>query len=219
MQKRQPIQLIRSRTDREELDYPYLLSCLKEYSAPRDVITRLLRQGDLIRIKKGLYVFGEHHRRRLLRLEVLANQIYGPSYVSREYALQHYNLLPEGVSEITCMTTKKNKLFETPLGRFSYQYLHVDKFATGLTLIRYSDQSCAFIATPEKALADYIYSRREKVLDSDELLKILREDYRMDEGQLYSLDHAMLKKIAHVYKNPTIDLLPNLIKRGKHASE
>src|SRR5437870_3006083 len=96
-----PIYLIRKKAINEEIDYNFLISCLQDYSAPRDVITRLLDKKDIIRVKKGLYVFGENHRRRLIHLEVLANQIYGPSYVSREYALQYYGLIPEGVNEIT----------------------------------------------------------------------------------------------------------------------
>ena len=80
---------LRSKIISEEFDYQSLLNCLREYDRPRDKITDLLRQGAIIRIKKGIYVFGERYRRQPFSREVLANMIYGPSYISLDYAL-HY---------------------------------------------------------------------------------------------------------------------------------
>ena len=54
------IETLRKNAGREEIDYPFLLSELKEYSRPRDKITEWLKSGDLIRVKKGLYVFGKN---------------------------------------------------------------------------------------------------------------------------------------------------------------
>jgi hypothetical protein len=39
-----------------------LLACLGEYKRPNDKIARLLATGDLLQIKKGLYVVGTEHR-------------------------------------------------------------------------------------------------------------------------------------------------------------
>jgi predicted transcriptional regulator of viral defense system len=217
MTKIPPIHLIRRQAVTEEIDYNLLSACLQDYSAPRDVITRLLRSGDLIRVKKGLYVFGENYRRRLISLEVLANQIYGPSYLSREYALQYYGLIPEGVNEITSMTTKRNKHFNTPLGQFSYQHLAAQKFCVGVTLIRFSSHHSALIATPEKALADYIYTRKENIVDPSELANVLIEDYRLDEAVLTKIKIELIQNIAKVYQNRTINLLPLAIKEIKNA--
>jgi hypothetical protein len=36
---------------------------------------------------QGIYVFGERYRRSPFSREVLANMIYGPSYISLDYAL------------------------------------------------------------------------------------------------------------------------------------
>ncbi|MDQ2993682.1 MAG: hypothetical protein M3R00_01875 [Pseudomonadota bacterium] len=72
-----PIQLVRSTAITEEIDYNLLMGCLKEFSAPRDVITRMLQTGELIRVKKGIYVFGKDYAKRPYSLEVLANMIYG----------------------------------------------------------------------------------------------------------------------------------------------
>ena len=79
---------LRQRIPYEEFDYQTLLTALREYKRPRDRITRLLSQGTIVRVKKGLYVFGEGERREPAHKGVLANLIFGPSYVSLEYALQ-----------------------------------------------------------------------------------------------------------------------------------
>ncbi len=217
MKKADPISIIREKALNEEIDYNLLSACLSNYAAPRDVITRLLEQGALIRVKKGLYVFGERYRRRVISLEVLANLIYGPSYISREYALSFYSLIPEAVYEITSMTTKRNKNFKTPLGRFSYRHLIVDKFPVGVTLVKLTEHQHALMATPEKALADYLYVRKEKTAEPNELKSILLDDYRIDEENLAGLNIILLEKIAKVYNNPTIELLARVVKEFKDA--
>jgi hypothetical protein len=54
---------LRSKMTTEEFDYQALMDGLREYDRPHDKITDLLRQGAIIRIKKGIYVFGERYRR------------------------------------------------------------------------------------------------------------------------------------------------------------
>ena len=73
------IEILRKRINGEEFDYQTLIECLKEYSNPRAKITQLLRKGIIVRVKKGLYIFGEAYRRRPYSKELLANLIYeGP---------------------------------------------------------------------------------------------------------------------------------------------
>lgn len=48
---------LRRQVPHEEFDYQVLLDSLREYSRPRDKITGLLRQGHIVRVRKGLYVF------------------------------------------------------------------------------------------------------------------------------------------------------------------
>ena len=76
------IERLRKQIPAEEFDYQTLLDGLKEYSRPRDKITDMLRKKMLIRVKKGIYVFGETYALGPFSREVLANMIYGPSYVS-----------------------------------------------------------------------------------------------------------------------------------------
>ncbi len=66
----------------EELDYGFVMNCLKTYKNPRVKLHYILKIGALIRVKKGIYIFGKNFTRHPYSKEVLANMIYGPSYVS-----------------------------------------------------------------------------------------------------------------------------------------
>lgn len=88
---------------------------LKDYGAPKARITRMMKSGALIQIKRGLYV-----NKRSVSRRVLASMLYGPSYISFEYALSAAGLIPERVEVITsaCFRKNRNKIFRTPLGEF-----------------------------------------------------------------------------------------------------
>ncbi len=58
------MKILRTRAPSEELDYGFVMDCLKDYRFPRTKLTQLLKANDLIRIKKGLYVFGDLYRRQ-----------------------------------------------------------------------------------------------------------------------------------------------------------
>ncbi|MCP5047130.1 MAG: hypothetical protein GY940_08150, partial [bacterium] len=135
-------------------DYLYLIDLLKDYASPRDKISRMIKNKEIIQVKKGLYVrsprFGTP-----INLKTLSNMIYGPSYISLEYALSYWGLIPERVFEITCMTNKRNKLFRTPVGVFSYKYLENSKFVPGIRWI-YDETGSYLMASMEKAICDRI---------------------------------------------------------------
>lgn len=86
---------------------------LKNYASPKARLTRMLKSGELVQIRRGLFLDNTHISPR-----VLAPVIYGPSYISFQYALSGASLIPERVPVITSATFNKNKdkLFRTPLG-------------------------------------------------------------------------------------------------------
>ena len=92
----------------------------------------------------------------------------------------------------------------------------MEKFSIGVTLLQNQSFS-ALIATPEKAIVDFIYNRKDLCQNQSELLDILLDSYRCDEYQLRKLNIKLLKKIAKVYNYPTINLLPVVIKDLKNA--
>lgn len=211
------IEIVRKIAEREEIDYQFLLSTLSEYARPRDKISEWLKSGDLIRVKKGLYVFGEHIALSPYSHEILANLIYGPSAISLSYALAFYGLIPERVTTITSITNKRNKSFSTPVGEFTYKFLSPVKYPVGIELSQGSNNF--LIASPEKALCDHIHLTDKKVIlkDMDSMNAYLFHDMRIDETALRSLKINNLSEVSRIYADDRLTLLLTFIKKWKKS--
>ncbi len=192
-----------------EFDYNLLLHVLKDYKKPRDKIRGLLRNKDIIRVKKGLYVLGKEYNKSYNKF-VLANLIYGPSYITGQTALAFWNMIPERVELIISMTAKRKKQFETPVGRFSYLYCPQKVFNIGIQLEDAGDQKKFLIASPEKALCDMTamqtHISTKKAMK--EFLELMRLDYSVNKKP----DLSLLEEIKAGYKRQNIRLLVNCIK-------
>lgn len=179
-----------------------------------DKIANLVNNGDLVRLKKGFYVFSKEYRNQSLDLIAIANGLYAPSYVSFEYALSLYGMIPERVSEITSATIKNNKLFVTPVGRFSYKKIPLQAYALGVDWRYDKIEGGRFIATAEKALCDKIkYTKGIGTLNQAQMLEFLNDDLRLD--LLNSLDIELIVAIAAAYKSRNLKTLAVLLEKGK----
>jgi predicted transcriptional regulator of viral defense system len=204
---------LRRRIDREVFDYRQVTDCLRDYAKPRDKIGSLLASGFLVRVRKGLYVFGETWRRQPVAREALANLIYGPSYISLEYALGYYGLIPERVETVTSVTTGKARRFQTPFGLFTYRSLSTVRYAVGMTLTE-SGSGSFFIATPEKALADFVWAdRRFRPAGAADFADYLHDDLRIESARLAALDRDRLDRIAKQYGTPKIARLATYVRQ------
>lgn len=198
----------------EEFDYQILLDALRGYVHPRKKITSLLRKGEIIRVKKGLYIFGEQHRRVPYCRELLANLIYGPSCVSLEYALHYYGLIPERVETVTSVTCGRSRSFETPVGHFSYRAIPMSAYMIGIDRIELSDGRAFLMAIPEKALADRVVAERGSALRTQKELAVLfRDSLRIDTSALTALDPEALMTIAAAYRSRRLKLLAQHVAR------
>ena len=189
------MKLLRERVPGNVIEYRLVMECLAAWANPRAKLTRLLKQGALVRIRKGLYVFGPLYRRELLALPSLANLVFGPSYVSLEWALAYYGMIPEGVVAVTSVTPKQRRSYETPLGVFAYEHLHPAAYPVGITWMEQPSGDAALIASPEKALADQLVIRIGKVQSQKQMEETLIEDLRIDEEALLRLGRAALQEI------------------------
>ncbi|OGN59993.1 MAG: hypothetical protein A3F40_01705 [Chlamydiae bacterium RIFCSPHIGHO2_12_FULL_27_8] len=205
------MKILRNKAKIEELDYLFIMNCLSFYKQPRDKLTKLLKNNQLIRIKKGIYIFGEEYRYRPYSLEILANLLYGPSYISFEYALSYYNLIPEKVTRITSACSKRIKQFTTPVGDFVYYYLAPLKYPVGIKIESIDENSNFLIATKEKALSDYL-ARIKLFNNKDDLFEYLIESMRIDPTELKNFNFSLMEEISKIYKNKNIDLLCQIIK-------
>lgn len=163
-------------------------------------IRQLEREGRIIRLKRGLYVNAMETAGRVLSNELIANHLYGPSYVSMSSALSYYGLIPEAVYTQQSMTLKHAKVFETPLGRFEYIYIPREAFSVGLTIVRQADY--AFVmASPEKALCDLVAnSSGVNLRYIKEAEAYIVEDIRMEMADFKAMDAEILKAYIRVGK-------------------
>ncbi len=206
---------LRSKSQVEEIDYTFVMDCLKDYKAPRAKLTTLLQKGDLIRVKKGLYLFGSDYRKGPYSQEIMANKIYGPSYVSREYALAYYGLIPEYVAEVTSMSTKRARNFDTPIGRFSYAHLPPKLYQVSFNLVTVRTNETALLATAEKALADLLYFRDDHPETLNELVELLFDDLRLDEALIRRMRIGVFTEILKAGGSPMLKLIIEWLKGQK----
>jgi len=193
-------------------DYQTLMLGLSGYASPRDKVTDLLRKGIIIRLKKGLYVFGEAYRRTLISREVVANLLYGPSYISLDYALQFHGMIPEGVETVTSVTTGRSREFTTPIGSFTYRRIPLRAFQLGMDLVENKSGPSFLMATPEKALADKLVADRGGGLTGVSALRqFLTESLRIPDDELTRLDPSRIDRIAESYSSRRLILLARLI--------
>lgn len=209
-----PIDTLREKVPWEEFDYQILMNSMLGFSSPRDGVTRLLRNKDIVRVKKGIYIFGRTRAKKPYSRELLANLIYGPSAVSLEYAMHYYGLIPEHVESVTSVTLGKTKKFDTPVGIFSYFNIPVRVFSEGLDLLPADDQRSFYIVCPERALVDRIVRERLlKEVSEKEFEEFLFDYLRIDEERFSGLSCTILKGIERVYEDTRIPVLSDILKR------
>ena len=99
----------------------------------------------------------------------IANKIFSPSYISLESALSYYGFIPEATIQIISISTRKTSLFDTQFGVFSYKSIKNNLYF-GYEVIQNNGRSFT-LATPEKALLDYLYLHPEisSIEDFEEL--------------------------------------------------
>ena len=196
------------------IDYQKLVSVVTHQANPRRYIGSLIKKGYLIRVKKGLYLLGKNLDPSPYSKEILANLIYGPSYVSLEYALAFYGLIPERVETLTSISCKKSKQFTTPVGMFDYFYLNKSAYSAGVQLKILSPEQSYLIATPEKALLDTIAIRFHQRDLQLSLNQILEEDLRIDLDSFQKLNLEHMTHYATQYKSSAVKMFMKKIKNG-----
>jgi len=176
------------------LTHGALVSMLKEYRSPNDKIVRLIDEGWLIPIKKGLYAVSPERTMIPISIPLVANLLYGPSYVSMDCALSHYGIIPERVVEVTSMTTRRGKVYDLRIGRFSYTHSPLDFYTVGIDRVENTDKTGFLMASPEKALCDrLVFTRNLNIVSKRELQELLFDDLRLDEESITRFDPKVIE--------------------------
>lgn len=168
----------------------------KEAQLMRNQLNRWREKGLIIKLKRGAYILNELDRKISLSSQFIANQLYGPSYVSLEFALNLYGLIPERVSDITSVTTKKTMVIKNDLGVFIYQHIKPDAFR-GFKALKEDSGTTVFIAEPEKAVVDFLYLNLNNMpVDNT---AIFRDSYRFQ--NLEQLKAAKIMELSKLFNN------------------
>ncbi len=182
------------------------------YKRINDKIVQLKNKGILTPLKSGLYIYNPLYNNTLLSKEIIANILLGPSYVSLDFALWFHGLIPESVYEITSITTKRSKSFDTPYGVFSYAQTKKELFNIGLE-IKSSKSGNFIIASKEKSLCDKVYFTKDIDLRSGKAMReFLEDDLRIDMDELENCDIKIFQQYAKVSKSKKIEVLTKVIK-------
>ncbi len=133
------------------------------------LFSRYEKKEKLFRLKKGFYTTKEYvdqsQKSNIFSsyLEFLANILYQPSYLSLDYILYRYNLITEMPVNFTSITIKKTAKFSNKFGNFFYHKIK-DSLFLGFQIIKEADFTL-FKATKAKALFDFLYLRKNSLID------------------------------------------------------
>ena len=163
--------------------------------------SRWVRSNKLIKLRQGLYLFSKKYRQTTVDNHYLSSVILQPSYISMEKALEYYGLIPENIFAYTALTTKRANTFSGAEGTYSYRHIQSKLFREYKTITEHG--LSYYIATPEKALLDYIYVNRFVVT------KAFIEGLRLQNLDELKLDD--LKRTASFFNNKNIDKAVALI--------
>lgn len=197
------------------ITHSILSEVLAEYRRPNDKISQLLQSGQLISLRRGLYVPGPDLDLPTPHHFLIANHLRGPSYVSLETALSHWGMIPERVYTISSATLKTSKEYQTEMGRFEYRYLPSPYYAFGLRSVQLSERQVVLIASPEKALCDKIVLTSGINLRSmTQTQSFLFDDLRLDEEAVFNLDAVTISTwLDDAPKSSSLEMLLKTLQR------
>lgn len=165
-----------------EVTTTMLIGALSDYEDVRGKISSLSKNGFIKPIKQGVYLINNELGLRPYSKEILANIIYGPSYISLATALSNYGFIPERVTTTTSICFGRGKKFSTPVGQFEYHHIKSSLYSMGVQLKEISIGTFCLYATPEKALLDFIHINESKkeFKNQKDYFKYIIESYRLD---------------------------------------
>ena len=147
-----------------------------------------VKSGDLVTLKRGLYIFAD---KKVDKVEI-ARCLYSPCYISLEYALNMYGLIPDVPFAMTMVTPKATRKFNTVFGQFIYRNIKKEVF--------FGFDEETLIAEKEKALVDYLYLNSSNLVPSVIFWKELRlqnlDDFDFDRALYFAEKYNSLKLLS-----------------------
>lgn len=187
-----------------------LLPIEKDKNYLKILFSRYEKSGKVIRLKKGIYVAERYILEHLSRAEMdfyyefLANILYQPSYLSLDYILYENNLLTEIPRNFTSVAKNKTAGFSNRFGHFFYHKIK-DELFCGFEAVKKGD-FMIFRATKAKALFDFLYFRKNSLLD-----KRAVEELRLNLENFSKNDRKELEKYIKIEGTKKMKAIYHLI--------
>ncbi len=197
------------------IDYASLSNILKNngYFGINDKISKLKQDGLICSLKKGLYLHTSPFVYDLYSKELIANTLLSPSYITFDYALYFYSLIPESVHEVSSATTKRSKEFQNKTGSYTYKQIKKELYPIGLTFEK-TKKGNFLIATKEKALCDKVYFTKDIQISSCKaMLDFLVDDLRIDLDELKGCDMEIFTKYQKISGSKKIAILEKVLRK------
>jgi hypothetical protein len=163
------------------------------------LLNRAIKAGEILRLKRGAYVLAPEYRKSEPPPFTIAGLLLSPSHISLETALAHHNLIPEAVYQVASVCTQRRRVFDTPLGVFSYHCVPSTRPRAGVEAVSLPPPFWAYVATPLRAIADMVYLNRT-VTWHDDGANYLLESLRIEEEDLRNMAFDRCEEIIHAFR-------------------
>lgn len=170
----------------------------KSPNSIRGIVKRAIAAGEIVHVRRGLYCLSQKYNRQGISRNVLANMIYGPSYISMEAALAVHGMIPEAVHSVTSVSLGRARTFSTPIGYFDYRQIAQTPLLAGVMRVELANRAGSYyVAKPLKALTDYVVSHGLDWTDSSPL----EDSLRIDADVLQEFSSDDFDELEDVYKS------------------
>jgi hypothetical protein len=161
------------------------------------LVKRALAHEEIVHVRRGLYCLATKYLRQKIDPLVLAQRIYGPSYISLETALSYHGWIPEAVYSVTSAVLDRSREFDTPLGHFSFTRVPQETFYADVSRVEREPGSSFLMASPLKALADYVHVHKQSWNSARPVV----ESLRVDEGHLKDVNSETFDVLLANYRS------------------
>jgi len=162
-------------------------------------VNRALKVGELLQVRRGLYLLSDNYRTAPAHPFTLAQQMVPGSYVSAESALSFHGWIPEAVHSVLSVTARGKSVsyVHEKLGKFEFRRMTVKPGYFLQAIARHELQhQVALIAEPMRALLDLVYLRKLPWQG----LGYLLEGLRIDEQAIKAVPSSQISQLLAVYK-------------------
>jgi predicted transcriptional regulator of viral defense system len=195
-------------------DETVIRNLLADRSEParKVLVHRAVTAGEVIRLKPGLFLLAPEFRKTHPHPFIIAATLHFPSHVSLESALAHHGLIPEAVFQVSSVTSSRSRTFKTPVGVFSFMRVPATNPRAGVLALKIDGRNWAFVATPLRAVADLVYTRKDVSWEKDGLA-FLTDSMRIEREDLEKMAREGLNEVCESLRSRrTTDYLQGLFR-------